>query len=97
MRRFKLAAHCKRRDAFVHDHLLHLLKILRFCPQGCSGGLMDYAFDFVEKIGGLDTERDYGYWGVGGSCDAVKEKRCAHLLWWFLLSVLHPKIKGPFR
>lgn len=45
--------------------------------MGCSGGLMDYAFEFVEKIGGLDTERDYGYWGMGGTCDADKMKRIA--------------------
>lgn len=44
--------------------------------QGCSGGLMDFAFKFVVDIGGLDTERDYAYWGIGGTCDELKEKRC---------------------
>jgi len=35
--------------------------------QGCSGGLMDYAFVFVEKKG-ICTEKDYPYKGVDGTC-----------------------------
>jgi C1A family cysteine protease len=43
--------------------------------MGCGGGLMDYAFDYVEKNGGLDTEQDFEYWGFGLPCNHLKERR----------------------
>ncbi len=43
--------------------------------QGCGGGLMDYAFDYIIKNGGLDTEEDYSYWSVGGFCNKLREGR----------------------
>lgn len=39
--------------------------------QGCDGGLMDYAFQFIQK-NGITTESNYPYQGEQGSCDQAK-------------------------
>ncbi|GAA0183821.1 hypothetical protein Leryth_016729 [Lithospermum erythrorhizon] len=41
--------------------------------QGCEGGLMDNAFEFIISNHGLATESNYPYQGVDGTCNAKKE------------------------
>nr|QBH22533.1 papain-family protein [Oldenlandia affinis] len=40
--------------------------------QGCNGGLMDLAFKFIKKRGGLTTEQNYPYKAEDGRCDSTK-------------------------
>lgn len=44
--------------------------------QGCEGGLMDDAFDFILGNEGLTTESMYPYKGVDGTCN--KKKASSH-------------------
>ncbi|KAL8459076.1 hypothetical protein ACS0TY_035680 [Phlomoides rotata] len=43
--------------------------------DGCGGGLMDYAFEFIIKNKGIDTEADYPYQTRDKTCDKNKLKR----------------------
>ncbi|ONK78954.1 uncharacterized protein A4U43_C01F1380 [Asparagus officinalis] len=41
--------------------------------EGCDGGLMDYAFEFIINNGGIDTEKDYPYKERNGLCDPYRK------------------------
>lgn len=42
--------------------------------NGCQGGLMDNAFEEIERLGGLESEADYGYTGKAGKCSYDQDK-----------------------
>lgn len=40
--------------------------------SACNGGLMENAFEFIKRSGGITTESDYPYKAANGTCNAKK-------------------------
>jgi C1A family cysteine protease len=38
--------------------------------QGCNGGMMDYAFEYIIKNGGICAEANYSYTATQGNCES---------------------------
>ncbi|KVI06529.1 Cysteine peptidase, asparagine active site-containing protein, partial [Cynara cardunculus var. scolymus] len=47
------------------------------CDSGCNGGLMNNAFEYILKAGGVQKEADYPYTGKDGTCHFDKSKIAA--------------------
>ncbi|XP_066310529.1 cysteine endopeptidase Rep1-like [Miscanthus floridulus] len=43
--------------------------------NGCQGGLMENAFEFIKSYGGITTESAYPYHASNGTCDSVRARR----------------------
>ncbi|KAG2571159.1 hypothetical protein PVAP13_7KG078900 [Panicum virgatum] len=59
----------------------------RSCDAGCNGGLMTTAFSYLEKVGGLESEKDYPYTGSDGTCKFDKSKIVAQVKNFSVVSV----------
>ncbi|KAJ6681103.1 CYSTEINE PROTEASE FAMILY C1-RELATED [Salix koriyanagi] len=58
------------------------------CDSGCSGGLMNNAFEYALKSGGLEREEDYPYTGTDrGACKFDKSKVAASVSNFSVVSV----------
>lgn len=61
--------------------------------QGCQGGLMENAFEQLEKLGGIETESDYPYTGRGGQCKFDKSKVALEVTGYSFVDTDEEKIK----
>lgn len=64
------------------------------CDSGCNGGLMTTAFSYLQKAGGLESEKDYPYTGSDGKCKFDKSKIVASVQNFSVVSVDEAQISA---
>lgn len=45
--------------------------------EGCNGGMMDFAFQYIIQNGGITTETEYPYQGIQGTCNQAAAQQYA--------------------
>nr|KAG5711235.1 hypothetical protein BaRGS_004879 [Batillaria attramentaria] len=50
-----------------------------FGNNGCHGGIMDQAFAYINNVGGIESEEEYPYMAVEGTCQFKKSEVVADL------------------
>ncbi|XP_050510586.1 uncharacterized protein LOC126887224 isoform X5 [Diabrotica virgifera virgifera] len=65
----------KKLQSFSEQELVDCDKL----DDGCNGGLMDNAYRTIEKLGGLELEREYPYEGVDEKCHFNKTEAVVRL------------------
>ncbi|KAG8064015.1 hypothetical protein GUJ93_ZPchr0004g39216 [Zizania palustris] len=64
----------------------------RSCDSGCNGGLMNTAFSYIMKAGGLQSEKDYPYAGKDNTCKFDKSKIVAQVKNFSVISINEDQI-----
>jgi cathepsin F len=68
------------------DHECMTYEGQNVCDSGCNGGLMPNAFRYVIATGGLETEVQYPYLAVDGTCPKSYKPFAAHISNWTAVS-----------
>jgi len=80
----------KSKDTFSEQQLVDCDKDE---DQGCNGGLMENAFEYMLKAGGLQKDSDYKYTARDGKCKFDKKKVAVQIKSWEAVSEDEEQIK----
>lgn len=61
--------------------------------EGCNGGLMEQAFEYLKQAGGIELAKDYKYTARGGTCKFDKNKVVAKVVSWQMVNENEETIK----